>query len=501
MKKLKNGKAPGEDTISTEMLKCINQTNLMIIKNICDKIWQTGTWPEEWGHTTIIPIFKKGNKKECTNYRTIALIPHVSKILLYIINERLKIIAKNQIPQEQAGFVEERGTREQIFNIRNIIEKAREFNIPMMICFIDYAKAFDCVHWSALWLVMKDMGISEHIISIIRALYENGQMNVRINQQTSKNFKTNKGVRQGCILSPVLFNLYGEYIMRKALRDWTGGISVGNRIINNLRYADDIAIMARNQDEMKMLIERIDGESAKLGLRINYKKTKLMTIDKDGLLPNEKITTDIERVDQFVYLGSLITNNGGCEQEIRKRIIMTKTAMTRLDKIWKNRQITINTKKRLVRALVFSVALYGAETWALNERDRDRINACEMWCWRRMCGISWMEKKTNTSILEKLGIETRLAEIVERRILTYFGHLARRDEDNLERVVMLGEIGGKRRRGRPPRRWLDQTTTTTGLRVETALAEDRRDILLMESRVPRHEEIDFMMMMSKLILK
>lgn len=165
----------------------------------------------------LVPLHKKGSTRVCSNYRSIALISHASKVLLHVINERLMHYMQPQIPNEQAGFIRGRGTRDHIVNVRLMIEKAREFNVPMLMCFIDYSKAFDCVQWDSMWSILREMGVPDHLTKLIQNLYMDGESTVRVNNVVSKSFRPEKGVRQGCILSPLLFNIYGEYIMKKSL--------------------------------------------------------------------------------------------------------------------------------------------------------------------------------------------------------------------------------------------------------------------------------------------
>lgn len=154
---------------------------------------------------------------------------------------------------------------------------------------------------------------------------------------------------------------------------------------------------------------------------------------------------------------------------------MAKSAMSQLHRTWRDRNISLKTKTKLVRTLVFSILLYGAETWTLRSADRKRIDAFEMWCWRKMLRIKWTAFRTNISILTKLSIKTRLSTICLKRVLQYFGHIARKDGDNLEKLVVTGKVEGKRARGRSPMRWSDQIRTTLDSTVYDALrvAEDR----------------------------
>ena len=150
----------------------------------------------------------------------------------------------HELPDDQAGFIKSRGTRDQIANIHWIIEKVREFQKNIYFCSIDYAKAFDCVYHNKLWKILKDMRIPDHLTCILRNLYAGQEATVRTRHGTTDWFPIGKGVRQGCILSPCLFNLYAEYIMRNTvLEEAQAGIKIAGRNINNIRYVDDTTLM------------------------------------------------------------------------------------------------------------------------------------------------------------------------------------------------------------------------------------------------------------------
>ena len=187
-----------------------------VLHSICQQIWKTQQWPQDWKRSVFIPILKKGNPKECSNYSTIALISHASKVMLKILQVRLQQCMKHEIPDSQAGFRKGSRTRDQIANIRWIIEKAREFQKNIYFCFIDCAKAFDCVDHNKLWKILKEMGIPDHLTCLLRNLYAGQGATVRTGHGTTDWFHTGKGIHQGCILSPYLFNLYAENIMRNA---------------------------------------------------------------------------------------------------------------------------------------------------------------------------------------------------------------------------------------------------------------------------------------------
>ena len=162
------------------------------------------------------PIPKKGNAKECSNYHTIAVISHSSKVMLKILQARLQQYMNRELPDVQPGFRKRRGTRDQIANIRWITEKAREFQKNIYFCLIDYAKSFGCVDHNKLWKILKEVGMPNHLTCLLRNLYAGHEATVRTGHGTTDWFQIGKGVLQGCILSPCLFNLYAKYIMRNA---------------------------------------------------------------------------------------------------------------------------------------------------------------------------------------------------------------------------------------------------------------------------------------------
>ena len=232
-----------------------------------------------------------------------------------------------------------RGTRDQIANIHWIIEKAREFQKNIYFCFIDYAKAFDCVDHNKLWKVLKEIGIPDHLTCLLRNLYAGQEATIRTRHETTDWFQIRKGVRQGCILSPCLFNLYAEYIMRNAgLEEAEAGIKIVRRNINNLRCADDTTLMAESEEELKSVL-KVKKDSEKVGLKLNIQKTKIMA---SSTITSWQIAGEtVETVADFIFLGSKITADGDCSHEIKKCLLFGRKVMTNLNSILKSRDITL----------------------------------------------------------------------------------------------------------------------------------------------------------------
>ena len=188
--------------------------------------------------------------------------------MLKILQARLQQYMNQELPDDQAGFRKDRGTRDQIANICWIIEKAREFQKNIYFCFIDYTKAFDCVDHNKLWKILQEMGIPDDLTCLLRNPYAGQEVTVRTGHGTTDWFQVGKGIRQGWTLSPCLFNLYAEYIMRNSgLEEAQAGIKIAGRNINNLRYADDTTLMAENEDELKSLLMKVKEESEKSWLK------------------------------------------------------------------------------------------------------------------------------------------------------------------------------------------------------------------------------------------
>ena len=214
--------------------------------------------------------------------------------MLKILQARLQQYMNRELPDVQAGFRKGRRTRDQIANIQWIIEKAREFQKNIYFCFIDYAKAFDCVDHNKLWKLLKEMGIADHLTCLLRNLYAGQEATVRTGHETTDWIQIRKGLHQSCILSPCLFSLYAEYIMRNAgLDEAQSGIKIPGRNINNLRYADDTTLMEESEEELKILLMKVKEESEKVGLKFNIQKTKIMAAGPITLweIDGEKVET------------------------------------------------------------------------------------------------------------------------------------------------------------------------------------------------------------------
>ena len=245
-------------------------------------------------------------------------------------------------------------------------------------------------------------------------------------------------------MSPCLFNLNAEYIRRNAGLDETqAGNKIFRRNINNLRYSNDTTLMAESEEELKSLLMKLKEENEKVGLKLNIQKTKIMA---SGPIISWQIDGEIVKtVRDFILGASKITADGDCSHEIKRCLLLGRKVMINLDNILKSRDITLPTKFHLVKTMAFPVVMYGCESCIINKAECRRIDAFELWCWRRLLRVTWTARRSNLSILKEISPEYSLEVLMLKLKLQYFGHLMRRTE-SFEKTLMLGKIEGERSR-------------------------------------------------------
>ena len=227
------------------------------------------------------------------------------------------------------------------------------------------------------------------------------------------------------------------------LAEIQAGSKVARRNINHLRYADDTTLMAESE-ELKSLLMKMKEESEKVGIKLNIQKTKIMASGPITSWQTDRETVEIMR--DFILGSFKITAGGDCSHEIKRRLLLGRKVMTNLDSIVKDRDITLPIKVRLVKATVFPVVMYGCESWTVKNAEHQRIDAFELWCWRRLLRVPWTARRSNQSILKEISPGCSLEGLMLKLKLQYFGHLMR-IVDSFEKTLMLGKIEGRRRRG------------------------------------------------------
>ena len=269
-------KASRCDGIPVRLFQILRDDAVKVLHSICQQIWKTQQWSQDWKRSVFIPISKKGNAKECSNYCKIALISHTSKVMLKILQARLQQYVNSEPPDVEAGFRKGRGTRDQIANICWIIEKAREFQKNIYFCFINHAKAFDCVDKNKLWTVLQEMGIPDHLTCFLRNQVKKQQLEPDMEQQTGSKLGKEYFKAVYCHPAYLTYMQSTSCKMPAWLDEAQAGIKIPGRNTNNLRYAGDTTLMAESKEELKSLLMKVKEESEKLGLKLNIQKTKIM---------------------------------------------------------------------------------------------------------------------------------------------------------------------------------------------------------------------------------
>ena len=454
LKRMKRKKAAGFDNIVVEMLTTAEKLGVDKVTELVNMMYDMGRLPEDLYKSIFIAIPKKPRATECEEHRTISLISQITKLMLWILLMRVKGKLQARVSEEQYGFRRGSGCRNAIFILRMLSERCIEIQKDLYVCFIDYEKAFDNVRHKELFECLKRSGIDGKDLRIFQEVYWNQTASIRINGNLGTWIKILKGTRQGCVLSPDFFNIYGEEIMSE-IED-KEGVSVGGRNINNLRFADDAALIADSQEKLQRLLEAVVQASENKGLKVNIKKTCCMVISKWWVVPACNIYINgnkVQQVECFRYLGSMFTSDGRCDKEIRARIGRAKSAFADLKQLLVNRKISTSTRMRLLKTYVWSVMLYGSETWTISKIMQKRLEAAEMWFLRRMMKISWTERKTNEQVLNMMNTRRNLMNIIRKRQLEFFGHIMRKN--GLENLVVTGRVEGSRARGRQRLKFLD----------------------------------------------
>jgi len=453
---IQKGKACGPDEVPIELLQNGGPELITALHQLIVTIWRTGQWPQDWCDSTCVPILKKGDAKVCDNYRTLSLVSHSSKILLNIILERLRGKLELETAPEQAGFRKGRGTQNHLVSLNVLTEKARASKRKLFFCFVDFQKAFDSVNHARLWRAMTELGFSEHLIRLIASLYDRARSKVRIAGRSSTSFHPQRGTRQGCPLSPYLFNLFAEVLMRTALLEYNGGARIDGIRISNLRYADDILLVSETRAGLQAFLRALEGASNELRLTINVSKTVAMALNTTTVQCTV-YGKSVPIAKSVKYLGVLFEDDASGSGEFRSRLAQGYARLASLRPLLRRRDLSTKLKARLIQSLVFPIVTYGCEAWSLTKDERAKLRSCETKSYHQALQRAGRLRISNTVLFILADCKPMLEAQCRRRKLSYFGHVVR--HCSIEKDVMLGMCPGSRRRGGQRRQWIQDITS------------------------------------------
>jgi hypothetical protein len=478
IKQLRNGKAPGPDGIPAEALKIDLETSVEMLYPLFMKIWEEEQVPSEWKEGYLIKIPKKGDLSSCSNYRGITLLSIPSKVFNRVLLNRIKNAVDPMLRDQQAGFRTNRSCTDQIATLRIILEQSLEWNSPLYVNFVDYEKAFDSLDRQTLWRLLRHYGVPQKIVDIIRNSYEGMTCRVVHGQQVTDAFQVKTGVRQGCLLSPFLFLLAIDWVMKTSTHQRRNGIqwTLWDQL-DDLDFADDLALLSHTQQQMQEKTSDVATTSACIGLSIHKGKSKVLKVNATSTTPIMLDEEALEEVESFVYLGSTVDIQGGTDADVRTRVGKARMAFQQLRNVWVSRHLSKKLKIRIFNTMVKPVLLYGSETWRTTATNIKNIQSFINKCLRRILGVHWPEKISNLNLWQQTRQKPVEQEILQRR-WRWIGHTLRKPTSSTTRHALIWNPQGKRKRGRPRNTWrrdLEADTKELGLtwgRLER-LAQDR----------------------------
>uniref|UniRef100_A0A3B5Q4K1 Reverse transcriptase domain-containing protein n=1 Tax=Xiphophorus maculatus TaxID=8083 RepID=A0A3B5Q4K1_XIPMA len=448
------GKAPGVDEIRPEFLKALDVVGLCWLTRLCNIAWTSGAVPLDWQTGVVVPLFKKGDRRMCSNYRGVTLLSLPGKAYSGVLERRVRRIVEPRIQEEQCGFHPGRGTLDQLYTLSRVLEGAWEFAQPVYMCFVDLEKAFDRVPRGALWGVLREYGVPGPLIRAVRSLYDRCQSLVRIAGSKSGSFPVRVGLRQGCPLSPILFITFMDRISRRS--QGVEGIRFGGLRISSLLFADDVVLLASSDRDLRLSLERFAAECEAAGMRISASKSEAMVLSRKRVECLLRVRGGVlPQVEEFKYLRILFANGGRREREINRRIGAASAVKRALYRsVVVKKELSQKAKLSIYRSIYVPTLIYSHELWVMTERTRSRIQAAEMGFLRRVAGLSLRDRVRSSVIREGLRVEPLLLHI-ERSQLRWLGHLVRMPPGRLPGEVLRARPTGRRPRGRPRTRWRD----------------------------------------------
>ena len=460
----KPGKAPGIDGVMVEVLKHGGTEVTNVLLEICNLVYQIKSAPHQWKESILNPIFKKGKKDLMTNYRGISLMSVAAKLFNRLILYRLRPVVDPLLRDNQAGFRTDRSCIDQIHILRRIIEGAEAYQLPLVIAYVDFKKAFDSINRTMMFAILRHYGVPHEIVMAIKCLYDQSMSCVRMKGKLSEFFEVLTGVMQGDVLAPFLFIIVMDYVIQKSARNHgftthqRRSTRIPEQVLNELAFADDIANLSSSVTTAQQQLQDLSTEARKVGLEINSDKTQYNTYNLYATTSLQLHGEKLKINDNFRYLGAHMKDS---TNDIETRKGMAMGAFWKLKKIWDNDIIPIQLKIKIFKTAVLSIFLYACETWVINDRDAIKINTLATKCYRYILHIQQEEEHVPNAELYNMLKEQELMCEVKRRQLSKIGHFMRKPPQSLVNTYALYvPAHGTRRPGRQKRSYQEMIAST-----------------------------------------
>ena len=460
IKLTKAEKSPGIDNITAEDLKLSTDSIAAPLAQRFSWYLEQGKIPTQWKTSKTILIFKKGALNEIKNYRPICLLSTIYKIFTNLILQRIKGTLNQECSREQAGFRKSYSTIDHIHSIRQIIQKHHEHKIPLYLLYIDFEKAFDSVEHNAILNALKTQGIPDQYIQVIKEINNQTTTSIKLFHRPIE-INIERGVRQGDVISPNLFTSTLEHLIRQIDFNQNEGINIDGEKLRYLAFADDIVLMTNDPRSIESMLQKLNNEADKVGLKIHTGKTQWMTNQKTNqtIKLNNNI---ISQVEEYKYLGQIITPTGDLQKEINNRIKSSWGAFKKIESVLTSENISKTTKSNLFNSNVLPSLTYASETWNTTLKSEKKLVTTQRAMERRITNISKRDHIRAEVIREKSGVQDVIEHIYKSKH-RWAGHVARLADNRwTSRTTSWFPYGHKKRRGRPQVRWEDPLKAAYG---------------------------------------
>ena len=448
IRKLKPDKCPGKDKITAEHLKAGGRVLQKAIAERFTKYLQTATLPQAWSTSETVLLMKSGDTEDLGNYRPITLLSQIYKLFTRILLQR--IFGNVEFSREQAGFRSGYSTLDHIHAVRQLLEKSKEYRVPVCLAFVDYKKAFDSVETNAYLNALHEAGINPAYVDVVRSINKNCTTDIKMLSEVCR-INISKGVRQGDTISPKLFAITLESLFRKIR--FKGGVNIDGERLTHLLFADDCVLFASDPVDLQCNLQQLADDSKNVGLEINLKKTKWMRnmqCAQGSITVNE---TEIEEVTEYVYLGQQVQSNNVSSGEWTRRRQAAWIAFNKNRTVLTDTKLPMEIRANLFNTTVLPAMLYASETWSTTKSEEKKLAVTQRAMERRMCGVSIKDKISNKELRQRSG----LRDVVDGIYLSkrrWAGHIARLNDNRWTyRLTNWIPRDHRRPQGRPRNRW------------------------------------------------
>ena len=369
----------------------------------------------------------------------------------------------------------------QVFVMKQMSEKFVDKSKCLYVAYMDLEKAYDRIDRDAMWRVLSMYGINGQLLKAVQSLYTGSEACVRVCREEGEWFEVGVGLKQGCVMSPWLFNLFMDGVMREVREkvDDVGATMWDARRncewkVEWLMFADDTVLIGDSEEKLERLVHEFERVCGRRKLKVNVTKSKTMKIGKNVEENEMNVHLNnrrMDEVDTYRYLGVDISNDSGMSEEVNHRIGEARKACGALKDLWKKRHISREAKVGMYEGIIEPSLLYGCEAWTLKLHERKRIEAVEMNCLRNICGLRRIDRVPNVEIRRRCGKNVSVGQRMDQGLLRWFGHVERMGDERLAKRVYESNVRGVRRRGRPRKCWINgvkETLERKGLNIEEA---------------------------------